>query len=61
MATIRRANIIAYCLSGCQGDASIWRRIALLAGTDRVRLTLGLSQGETDALHSGGRADIHFN
>lgn len=49
------------CLSGCQGDASVWRRIALLAGTDRVRLTLGLSQGEIDALLSGGRADIHFN
>lgn len=33
----------------------------MLAGTDRVRLTPGLSQGEIDALLSGGRADIHFN
>lgn len=49
------------CFSGCQGAAAVWRRMALLAGTDRVKLTLGQSQGEIDALLTGGRTDIHFN
>ena len=61
MATIRMCKQHWHCRSDCQDDASVWRGIALLAGTDRVRLTLGLSQEEIDALLSRGRDDIHFN